>query len=158
MYRKENLKSASDQLKVKSSHKIAIVVSEFNSDITFAMRDGAINFLKENGVSEKNILVVNVPGGFEIPIVCKRIALMKKYAGIVAIGCVIRGDTDHYVYIAGESTRGVMEVMLKENIPIANAILTVNNLEQAKLRSEGEMNKGVEAAEALLKVLSIKFK
>ncbi len=72
------------------------------------------------------------------------------------MGCVIRGDTDHYVYIANESTRGIMDVMLKENIPIANAILTVNNLEQAKIRSHGETNKGIEAAVALLKTLSIK--
>lgn len=157
MQRKQNLKSTSYQLPAKSSHKIAIVVSEFSSDITMPMKDGAVVSLKKYGIPEKNISVVNVPGAFEIPIACKRLAKTKKYAGIVAIGCVIRGDTDHYVFIAGESARGVMSVMLEENIPIANAILTVNNLEQAKARSEGNMNKGIEAVEALLKFLSIKF-
>lgn len=137
--------------------RIAIVVSEYNSDITFPMLDGALEELKVKGVLEKNITVVKVPGGFEIPYACKQLAKSKKYKGIVAIGCVIRGDTDHYVYIANEASRGVMDVMLSENIPIANAILTVNNLEQAKMRSTGETNKGIEAAIALLKIISTNF-
>ncbi|MFA6050328.1 MAG: 6,7-dimethyl-8-ribityllumazine synthase [Candidatus Paceibacterota bacterium] len=129
---------------------VALVVSEYNSDITYPMRDAAIQTLKNAGVKEENIFVSEAPGGFEIPILCQRLAKTNEYNGIIAIGCVIRGDTDHYVYIANEATRGVMDVMLKYDIPIANAILTVNNLEQAKIRSEGDMNKGVEAAKALL--------
>jgi len=132
---------------------VALVVSEYNSDITYPMRDAAIRTLKEAGVKEENIFVAEAPGGFEIPFLCQRLAKTNEYNGIIAIGCVIRGDTDHYVYIANEATRGVMDVMLKHDIPIANAILTVNNLEQAKIRSEGETNKGIEAATALLKVL-----
>ena len=133
--------------------KIGIVVAEYNSDITFAMRDGAIETLKNSGVKESNIKVINSPGGFEIPFICQRLLKTKKYDGLIAIGCVIRGDTDHYVHIATESTRGIMDVMLKFDVPIANAILTVNNLEQAQIRSKGDMNKGVEAAIALLKTL-----
>jgi 6,7-dimethyl-8-ribityllumazine synthase len=129
---------------------VALVVSEYNSDITYPMRDAAIKTLKDAGVKDENIFVSEAPGGFEIPILCQRLAKTNKYNGIIAIGCVIRGDTDHYVYIANEATRGVMDVMLKYDIPIANAILTVNNLEQAKIRSEGDANKGVEAAKALL--------
>ncbi|MFA6464005.1 MAG: 6,7-dimethyl-8-ribityllumazine synthase [Candidatus Paceibacterota bacterium] len=165
MQRKQN----KTKYKVSKNKKIAIVVSEYNSDITFPMRDGAIEELKVKGILEKNIKVFFAPGAFEIPIICKKIARLsspagsangrqaKKFDGIIAIGCVIKGDTDHYVYIAGESTRGIMDVMLSTNIPISNAILTVNNLEQAKLRSEGENNKGIEAAIALLKILSLKL-
>lgn len=131
--------------------RIGIVVSEYNNDITYPMRDAAIETLKSVGV--KNIDVVNAPGGFEIPILCQRLAKTGKYDGLIAIGCVIRGDTDHYIYIANESTRGVMDVMLKYDIPIANAILTVNNLKQAQIRSRGKTNKGMEAANALLAVL-----
>lgn len=155
MQRRNNTVVESLKLKVDSKIKIAIVVSEYNSDITIPMLEGAVEELKVKGVSEKNITVVKVPGGFEIPFACKRLAKSKKYKGIVAIGCVIRGDTDHYVYIANEATRGVMDVMLTENIPITNAILTVNNLLQAQIRSKGEMNKGIEAAKALIQVISV---
>ena len=166
MYRKRIKKTDSFKLADKSSYKIAIVVSEYNNDITFPMRDGAIEELKIKGIQEKNIEVFKAPGAFEIPFICKKISRTlltkgvrkKKFDGIIAVGCVIRGDTDHYIYIANESTRGVMDVMLTENIPIANAILTVNNLEQAKIRSRGETNKGIEAAVALMKVLLLKFK
>lgn len=136
-----------------SKLKVALVVSEYNSDITFAMRDGAIEELKFHGVKEPNIYVTNVPGSFEIPLICQRLAKTKKYKGIVAIGCVIKGDTDHYYQISNESTRGIMDVMLKFNIPITNAILTVNNLEQAKIRSTGATNKGIEASLALLSAI-----
>ncbi len=148
--------SKSRVLPSKGELRVGIVVSEYNSDITYPMRDAAIETLRNAGIKDKNIHITTAPGGFEIPILCQRLAKeksqRKKYDGLIAIGCVIRGDTDHYVYIANESTRGVMDVMLKYDIPIANAILTVNNLEQAKIRSQGETNKGIEAATALLSV------
>ena len=157
MQRKDIKKTNNYKLTTSNSLKIAIVVSEYNSDITFGMRDGAIEELKVKGILEKNIKIFEAPGAFEIPFICKKIAQSKKYHGIIAIGCVVRGDTDHYVYIANESTRGIMDVMLSQNTPITNAILTVNNLEQAQIRSKGETNKGIEAAIALLKILSLKF-
>lgn len=133
--------------------RIGIVVSSYNSDITHPMRDAALETLRSAGVKQSNVVVVKAPGGFEIPIICQRLARTEKYDGLIAIGCVIRGDTDHYHFIAQESTRGVMDVMLKYDIPIANAILTVNNLKQAEIRSRGKTNKGIEAASALLQVL-----
>lgn len=146
---KNKIKSAKDFSKMK----VALVVSEYNKDITFPMRDGAIEELKFHGVKESNIQVVYSPGAFEIPIICQRLSKTKKYKGIIAIGCVIKGDTDHYYQISNESTRGIMDVMLKYDIPITNAILTVNNLEQAKIRSTGDTNKGIEASLALLKII-----
>ena len=143
------------KFKIPDSTKIGLVVSSYNSDVTFPMRDGAIETLKEAGVKEKNIFIFSAPGGFEIPIICQKVIKSKKLSGVIAIGCVIKGDTDHYHFIAQESTRGVMDVMLKTGVPITNAILTVNNLEQAKIRSKGDMNKGVEASLALLETLKI---
>ncbi len=158
-----NIKKALDsKFKILDSTKIGLVVSSYNSDITFPMRDGAIQTLKDAGVKEKNIFIFSAPGGFEIPIICQKIIQAKpngrpskKLDGIIAIGCVIKGDTDHYHFIAQEATRGIMDAMLKTGVPITNAILTVDNLEQAKIRSKGDMNKGVEASEALLKVLEL---
>jgi 6,7-dimethyl-8-ribityllumazine synthase len=138
-----------------SSLKIGIVVSTYNSDITFPMRDGAIETLKKAGIQLKNILAVEAPGAFEIPFACQKIIKKYKLSGVVAVGCVIKGDTDHYHFIAGETTRGIMDVMLKTNTPISNAVLTVNTLAQAKVRSKGEMNKGVEATCALIEVLKL---
>lgn len=140
---------------INTPKKIGIVVSKYNSDITYPMRDAAIKTLIEQGIQKEDIIVREVPGGFEIPLMCQKMAQTSTYDGILALGCVIRGDTDHYVYIAGESTRGVMDVMLKHHIPIANAILTVNTLEQAQIRSRWEMNKGIEAARALLVMLEV---
>ena len=150
MQRKQEIKIKAKDL---SKAKVVLVVSEYNNDITYAMRDGAIEELKFHGIKESNITVISAPGAFEIPLLCQKFAKTKKYKGIIAIGCVIKGDTDHYYQISNESTRGIMDVMLKMNIPITNAILTVNNLEQAKIRSTGTTNKGIEAALALLKII-----
>ena len=136
-----------------SKTKVALVVSEYNDDITFPMRDGAVKELVSHGIKESNITIVYAPGAFEIPYLSQKLLKTKKYKGAIAIGCVIKGDTDHYYQISNESTRGVMDVMLNLNLPITNAILTVNNLEQAKIRSTGATNKGIEAAVALLKIL-----
>lgn len=146
------------KIKIQTSQKnnsknIGIVVSSYNADITFAMKDGAVETLKESGVQEKNIFIFEAPGAFEIPIICQRVIKKYKLDGVVAIGCVIKGDTDHYHFISDSATSGIMDVMLKLNVPITNAILTVNTLEQAKLRSRGDMNKGIEAGEALIFVL-----
>lgn len=152
MQRVKEIKNQKLEIKNKST-KIVLVVSEYNNDITFPMRDGAIEELKFHGIRESNIEIIYAPGAFEIPFLCQRVAKSKKFKGAIAIGCVIKGDTDHYYQISNESTRGIMDVMLKYNLPITNAILTVNNLAQAKIRSTGSANKGIEAALALLKVL-----
>lgn len=171
MQRKKNNQTKNSSLPTSNSKRVGIVVSGYNHDITYPMRDGAIQTLKAAGIKEESIIVVEAPGAFEIPILCQRLIQAKpnsrsrtkpngrsskKVDGIIAIGCVIKGDTDHYHFIAQESTRGIMDVMLKTGVPISNAILTVNNLKQAQIRSKGSMNKGVEAATALLSILATK--
>ncbi|MDP1884413.1 MAG: 6,7-dimethyl-8-ribityllumazine synthase [Candidatus Moranbacteria bacterium] len=134
--------------------KIAIVASKFNPDITGKMFVGAVEILRKSGVLEKNIRTVWVPGAFEIPLACQKLAQTKKYDGIIALGCVIKGDTDHYHYVSSGSIRGVMDVMLKTDLPIGLGIITTANLKQAQERSSGRHNKGAEAAQAVLEVIN----
>lgn len=135
--------------------KIAIVVSRFNRDITSRMLEGAMEVLKNNNVKIKNVEVIWVPGSFELPLACQKLAYSKKYNGIVTIGCVIKGETDHYYHVANESSRGIMDVMLNYSIPVGFGVITTNNIEQAIARSYGESNKGAEAAQAVLEMLSV---
>ena len=137
-----------------SKLKIGIVISQFNDNITKPMLEGALEILAENKVKKENIKTVWVPGSFEIPLACQRLAQTKKYDALVAIGCVIKGETDHYYYICNEASRGVMDVMLKLDIPIGFGVLTCNNLKQAEVRSRGKHNKGREAAEAALAMIN----
>jgi 6,7-dimethyl-8-ribityllumazine synthase len=133
-----------------SKLKIGVIVSRFNEDITKPMLEGALEILKENKVKKNNIDVVRVPGSFEIPLACQRLTQTKRYDALVAIGCVIKGETDHYYYICNEVSRGIMNVMLKYNLPIGFGVLTCLNKKQAQVRSRGRENKGREAAEAAL--------
>src|SRR4030042_3693218 len=137
-----------------SKLKIGTVVSKFNSNITKPMLKGALETLKDNKVKKENIKTIWVPGSFEIPLACQRLAKTKKYDALVAIGCVIKGETDHFYYISNEASRGVMDVMLKFDIPIGFGVLTCNNLKQARIRSHGKENKGREAAEAALAMVN----
>ncbi len=130
--------------------KVGIVVSRFNSNITKPMLEGALETLTENKVKKENIKTVWVPGSFEIPLACQRLAKTKKYDALIAIGCVIKGETDHFYYICNEASRGIMDVMLKFNIPIGFGVLTTQNLKQSQVRSRGKHNKGREAAEVAL--------
>lgn len=136
--------------------KIGIVVSKFNDDITGKMLLGAESELEKNGVLKKNIHITYVPGAFEIPLACQKMAAKKKFDALVTLGCVIKGATDHYYFVAGEASRGIMETMLKYDLPIGFGIITTNNLNQAIERSSGKSNKGAEAAAAALEMLMIK--
>lgn len=136
-----------------SKLKIAIVVANFNSDITGRMLEGALEVLQKNKVKKNNIEVVEVPGAYEIPLSCQRLAKSKKFDAIVALGCVIKGETDHYYFISREVSRGIMEVSLNFSLPIGFGVITTNNLRQAKDRSVGKNNKGKEATEAALEMI-----
>ena len=139
-----------------NNKKIAIVASRFNSEIINNMLEGSKQVLLENGLSENQIDIFRVPGAFELPLAVKNCAKSEKYDGIIALGCVIRGDTDHYVYVCGECIRGLMKVMLKENIPVALGVLTTNNIEQAMQRADiNRENKGAEVTYALLEMINL---
>lgn len=125
--------------------RIGIVVGRFNEEITHQLLEGAVTTLKKKGV--KDIHTVWVPGAFEIPLMLQNLARTEKFDSLIALGAVIRGETPHFDYVCQESSRGVMDVSLKEGIPIAFGVLTTDNLEQAVDRVGGRHgNKGSEAA------------
>ena len=136
--------------------RFGIVVSRFNESIVNDLLEGALETLKRNGVSEDHITAVWVPGAFEIPLVSKKMASSGRYDAIITLGCVIRGDTTHYDYVAGESAAGISRVSLKTGIPILLGILTTENREQAKDRSGGKHgNKGADVAEAAIEMVTL---
>ncbi len=130
---------------------IGIVASEFNNIITKSLLEGARKVLEENNL---NYEVYWVNGSFEIPIMIRLLSKKKSYDGFIAIGCIIKGETDHHEYIANAVSYGIMKLSLDLSIPIAFSILTVDNLEQALNRSGGKYgNKGEESAKALVNIL-----
>ncbi len=150
MQRKEHVKKGtpSDASKLK----IGIVVSQFNTDITERMLVGALDALRSWGVKEGNIKLVRVPGSFEIPLGCLRMIKRRKPHAIVAIGCIVKGETRHDEYLASAVSHGIMKLSLQYNTPISFGVLTTNDLAQANVRSAGNTNKGTEAAVAALEM------
>lgn len=149
--------SVSISLKYKS-YRIAIVTSEFNFQVTQKLEDGAFAALIHHGISSAQIFKVRVPGAFEIPLASK-LLFEKGFDGVVAIGCVIRGETTHYESVCASCERGIMDIQLSYSRPIGFGVIMTENLEQALDRSGGKHgNKGTDAAEAMLKILEIKEK
>ncbi len=137
--------------------RIGIVVSEWNSAITGALRDGAIKILLENGVVEKDIIVKYVPGSFELTIGAQFLCEDKNIDGVIALGCVIQGETRHFDFICDAVAHGVTNVSLKYNKPVIFGVLTPNTAQQAQDRAGGKHgNKGDEAAVTVLKMIALK--
>ena len=137
--------------------RFAIVVSRFNSFICERLVDGALDVLKREGeVPEENITLVHVPGAIEIPLVCGKLAQSGKYDALIALGCVIRGNTYHFEVVANECAKGLTQVTLSSGVPIANGVLTTDNLDQAVQRAGSKMgNKGAEAAASALEMVNV---
>jgi len=136
--------------------KIAIVISRFNNFITAKLQEGAIDsYVRHEGLSE-DLTLYKIPGAFEIPLTCQKIAQTKKYDGIVALGAVIRGDTPHFDYVANEVTKGVAQVSLNSGVPIAFGVLTTDNIEQAIERAGSKAgNKGSEAMISVIETINL---
>ena len=133
--------------------KIGIVVSRFNELITKPMLEGALNELRRLGVSESDLYVAWVPGAFEIPFACQNLYQAKSPDAIIAIGCIIRGETSHYEHIAQNVIDGIQKVALTNNVPISLGVITVENLAQAMDRSGGKHgNKGRDAARSAVEM------
>lgn len=133
--------------------KFAIIKSSFNLQVTEGLYQGAIDFFQENGITKDQIDLFEAPGAFEMPLLAKKIAKKKKYDGIVCLGCVIKGETAHFEFISLGVSFGIMQVMLKTEIPVSFGVLTVYSEDQAAKRSEpNEDNKGREAARACLEL------
>lgn len=136
---------------------VGVVVSEFNHDITEPMLEGALSTLAQWRVKEKRIHVVQVPGSFEIPLAAQQLIKRKKVNVVLAIGCIIKGETKHDEYIAHAVSQALQRIMLDTGIPIGFGIITPNTLAQAKVRSGGSANKGSEAAHAALQMATLKI-
>jgi 6,7-dimethyl-8-ribityllumazine synthase len=136
--------------------RYALLVGRWNSFVVEHLLEGAIDTLRRHGVAEDQLTVVRVPGAFEIPLACQRLAKSGKYDAIIALGAVIRGGTPHFEHVAGECTKGIAQVSLAHDIPIAFGVLTVDSIEQAVERSGTKAgNKGVEAALSALEMVSL---
>jgi 6,7-dimethyl-8-ribityllumazine synthase len=132
---------------------VGIVVGRFNGDITSRLLDGALEALGEAGVVRERIDVMPVPGAFELPLGAMALAKTRRYACIVALGCVIRGDTPHFEYIASEAASGLQLAALETGVPVSFGVLTCDSRRQAEERAGGEQgNKGAEAARSALEM------
>jgi 6,7-dimethyl-8-ribityllumazine synthase len=135
---------------------IAIVAARFNEMVVANLIAGAIDALTRHGLKTTQIEVVRVPGAFEIPLVCQQLARTKRFAGIIALGTVIRGETPHFDYVASACANGVLQAQMQTNIPIAFGVLTTETLDQALARAGSKSgNKGADAAMSLLEVISL---
>ncbi len=136
--------------------RFAIVAGRFNSFVVDNLVTGALETLKSNGVAADDIALQYVPGCFELPLTAQRIAAKGEVDAVIALGAVIRGDTPHFEYVAGESARGLQDVALKYGLPVVFGVLTTDNDEQALARADldGD-NKGVDAANAALEMVAV---
>jgi len=143
-------------LRADGRHKIAVLASRWNPSITDTLVMGARACLKQHGLSDDQVDVVRVPGAWEIPMAANTLAGTKKYNAIIALGCVVRGDTRHYEHVADECARGLMQVALKFDIPVCNGVLAVEDYAHAQARAGGSAgNKGEEVALAALEMANL---
>ena len=138
------------------SGRFAIVVSRFNEEFTSLLLDGALRALDEAGVDNEMTNVVWVPGAFEIPVVALRQAKSGRYDAVICLGVVLRSDTPHFDYVAGEASRGIMEAGLLTGVPAIFGVLTVDNREQAEVRTlPDNSNRGYLAGQAGLEMATL---
>jgi 6,7-dimethyl-8-ribityllumazine synthase len=136
--------------------RFGIVASRFNDFIVDKLVDGAVATLLRHGADAADISIVRVPGAYEMPLVAKKMAATRRYDALVALGCVIRGATPHFDYVAGEAARGVAAVSRELEIPVGFGILTVDTIEQAIERAGTKAgNKGVDAALAAIETATV---
>ena len=136
--------------------RFAVVVGRFNQVVTERLLDGALSAFRRHGVADDDLEVVWVPGSFEIPVVARRLARSGEVEAVVCLGAVIRGETAHFDYVAGESARGIQQVALDTGVPCILGVLTTDGLEQALDRAGGKHgNKGWDAAMAAMETASL---
>ncbi|MBN9520860.1 6,7-dimethyl-8-ribityllumazine synthase [bacterium] len=139
--------------------RFALVAARFNAVVVDQLTAGALDALKRHGVADDKIDVVKVPGSFEIPVVAQRLGKSGKYAAVICLGCIIRGDTDHYDHVAGAATSGIARAGLDAGVPVIFGVLTTDTLEQAVHRAGAKAgNKGFEAAVTAVEMVNLMAK
>lgn len=136
--------------------RFALVVSRFNEFITSKLLAGAVDTLKRHGATDDNITCVHVPGAFELPMITKKLADSGGFDAIVCLGCVIRGQTPHFEYIASEAAKGIAQVGLASGVPTTFGVITADTLEQAVERAGAKAgNKGADAALSAIELVNL---
>src|SRR5919201_4837163 len=136
--------------------RLSVLASRFNEQIVEKLLSGALDALERHGIHRENIDVVWVPGAWELPIAARRLLASERYDALVAVGAVIRGDTPHFDYVAGEASRGLSDASAAFETPIGFGVLTCDNIAQAEARAGGEHgNKGWDAALAALEMADL---
>lgn len=143
-------------VKLPADVRVAVVAARFNAHIVDELLSGCVNRLQEAGVDDSRITVQRVPGAFELPVAAKLLAATKRFQAIVCLGCVIRGDTPHFDYVAGEAARGIMQVAISESIPVIFGVLTTNTEQQALDRAGGaHSHAGINSADAAIEMIAL---
>lgn len=136
--------------------RIGVALARFNQGVTDRLLAGAMDALVRHGVADDAIDVVTVPGAFELPLCAERMAAAGRYDALVCLGAVVRGETPHFEFVAGEAARGIAEVARRHDLPVAFGVLTTDTVEQALARAGGERgNKGYEAAVTALEMVQV---
>lgn len=136
--------------------RFAVVAARFNALVVDHLLAGASDAFARHGVTADRLDVVRVPGSFEVPLVAQHLAKTGRYAAVVCLGCIIRGDTDHYDHVAGAATSGVLNAGLNTGVPVIFGVLTCDTLEQALHRAGGKAgNKGAEAATTVVEMVNL---
>jgi len=136
--------------------RIAIIVAQFNPEVTHNLQAGVESVLIARGYTKNDFDMMPVAGAFELPIVAKHAAESGRYAGVIALGCVIQGKTQHFDFVAGEAASGIQRVALDTGIPVALGVLTTHDQDQALARAGGRLgNKGEDVTHALLDAISV---
>ena len=149
------VKNIDGELVVRGA-RFGIVLGRFNGFIGKRLLEGALDTLVRHGADLSQIDVVRVPGAYEIPLTAKLMAASKKYDALIALGAVIRGATPHFDYVAGESSKGLAQVMMQFDLPVAFGVLTVDSIEQAIERAGTKAgNKGFDAAVAAIEMVNL---
>lgn len=136
--------------------RFGLIASRFNPVIVESLVQGAVDALGRHGARAPQIAIVRVPGAYDIPVIARRLALSGRFDALIALGAVVRGDTPHFDYVAGECAAGLMRIALDTGVPISFGVLTTDTMEQAADRAGGKAgNKGADAALAALELASL---
>lgn len=136
--------------------RFACVAARFNDSIVEALLRGAVDALKRHGAAEKQIEIIRVPGAYDMPVVVRKLAASRRYDALIALGAVIRGQTPHFDYVAGECASGLARIALEFGVPVAFGVLTTDTMEQAQDRAGGKSgNKGADAAMSAIEMANL---
>jgi len=136
--------------------RFALVAARFNDFVVESLVRGALDALKRHGATEKQVEIVRVPGAFDIPVAARKLAMSRRYEALIALGAVVRGQTPHFDYVAGECASGLARIAVESGVPIGFGVLTTDTMEQAIDRAGGKAgNKGADAALAALEMANL---